>query len=266
MNITKAISIVTGALVLFLAIGAFVLSYDALEALASSNGIDPSLTWLYPLLIDGAVIVFSLAVLRGSLLGERVYYPWALVIGFVVLSTAFNVLHAPGELLAQIIAAVPPLALALAFELLTGQIKAEIKRAGATTTLTELTRQIKTTQAELDKLIQAKQSELEELTQQASGLTQTITALQVQIEEKRAVKREVSANAPPTDQTEAERLAHLNQANETRQAQIEARREQVAELLDQDVTQAEIADLLDVSVSTVKRDIRALNGRVRAAA
>jgi DNA-binding transcriptional regulator LsrR (DeoR family) len=55
----------------------------------------------------------------------------------------------------------------------------------------------------------------------------------------------------------------LAQANEAKQAGIEARRAQVAELSDQDMTQSEIAQALGVSRSTIKRDLAAVhNGHI----
>ncbi|HRQ42404.1 MAG TPA: DUF2637 domain-containing protein [Chloroflexota bacterium] len=52
----KLISISTGALVAFLAGGAFWLSFDALKDLAAGNGIASGMAWLYPAIIDGAII------------------------------------------------------------------------------------------------------------------------------------------------------------------------------------------------------------------
>jgi hypothetical protein len=46
MKANRAINIVTGALALALAVGAFVLSYDALHDLASGNGVNSSLAWV----------------------------------------------------------------------------------------------------------------------------------------------------------------------------------------------------------------------------
>lgn len=76
----QIISLLTGSLVAFLALAAFVLSFDALRHLAAANGVAPGMAWLYPAIIDGAIIVFSLSVLQASLHRERTRYPWALVV------------------------------------------------------------------------------------------------------------------------------------------------------------------------------------------
>lgn len=66
----------------------------------------------------------------------------------------------------------------------------------------------------------------------------------------------------PMSQDDTERLAHLDEANDTRQAQIEQRRQQVLNLLNQGMSQSAIANELQVSLVTVKRDVKSLNGKV----
>jgi hypothetical protein len=112
----------TAAGVLLLAVIAFVLSYDALYAVAAQAGIRHP--WLWPLVIDGFMVVASMSVLTHSRAGRsarETWYPWALVAGFALMSVFFNVAHAPGTPLAKIAFAMPPAALVLAFELMTRQ-------------------------------------------------------------------------------------------------------------------------------------------------
>jgi len=71
-NIHTFISILTALLVAFLAAAAFVLSFEALRSLAAL-AIPARLTFLFPLVVDGFIIVASLAVLRGSLGGVKHY-------------------------------------------------------------------------------------------------------------------------------------------------------------------------------------------------
>lgn len=91
----KTISILTAILVGSLAIAAFVLSYSALRDLAADNGISETLSYIWPLPIDVSLIVFSLAVVRNSLQGERTLYPWALVTISTMALVGFGILHAP---------------------------------------------------------------------------------------------------------------------------------------------------------------------------
>lgn len=77
---TNIIRYLALALVFLLAIGAFAQSYAALWDTALTYGLSEKLAWFWPLLVDGAIIVFSLAVVRNGLLGEGTVWPWCLVI------------------------------------------------------------------------------------------------------------------------------------------------------------------------------------------
>ena len=67
---------------------------------------------------------------------------------------------------------------------------------------------------------------------------------------------------PVPDQTDEERWLLLERANESKGQQIEERRAQVLCLTQAGKSKPEIADELGVSISTIKRDIYALNGQV----
>jgi len=97
--------------------GAFWLSFTALADLASRSGIAVGQAWAWPLIVDGIIVVATVAVV--TLSGQRVaWYPWALLIGGAAVSVTANALHAviaadadvPG-VLAACVAAVPPLVL-----------------------------------------------------------------------------------------------------------------------------------------------------------
>ena len=88
-------------------IGAFWLSFMALADLAARSGIAPGQAWIWPLLVDGLIVVSTIAVV--ALDGRRgAWYPWALLICGALVSVAANALHA---MLAATVAAVPPLVL-----------------------------------------------------------------------------------------------------------------------------------------------------------
>ncbi|BEP13967.1 hypothetical protein acdb102_22780 [Acidothermaceae bacterium B102] len=121
---------ITTAGVAALAVGAFLLSYDALHQLARTSRVPALLAWLWPLIVDGFILVASLAVLDAIHTGRRPVYPWLLVLAFSTLSVTFNVLHAPHNPVAQLVAAIPPLALVLSFELLMRQIHHRLQNRG----------------------------------------------------------------------------------------------------------------------------------------
>lgn len=109
--------------VIGLALAGFTLSYEALHQLAAQHGVPPRLAWAWPLIVDGFIVVASLAVLHAVLEGQKPTYPWVLVLVFSTVSVAFNVVHAPPTPVARLVAAVPPLALVLSFELLMRQVR-----------------------------------------------------------------------------------------------------------------------------------------------
>ncbi|SMY04886.1 Helix-turn-helix domain-containing protein [Brevibacterium antiquum CNRZ 918] len=100
-----------------IALGAFWLSFTALADLARRSGIASSQAWVWPLLVDGLIVVATIAVV--ALDGRAgAWYPWGLLIAGALVSVAANAMHAvvaaeaavPG-LLASVIASVPPLVL-----------------------------------------------------------------------------------------------------------------------------------------------------------
>lgn len=176
MNRTNTlISTLTGVLVFLLAAAAFLLSFDALKHLAATNGIPAGKSWIYPAIVDGAIIVFSLSVLQASLNRQHTLYPWILVGAFTVLSVILNIVHAPATFLSRVLAAIPPLALFLSFELLMGQIKGIVQRSGAVQSLQEILATIQKKRAELDEMIRKRQAELDVIGQQHLADVQRLT-------------------------------------------------------------------------------------------
>ncbi|WP_181445571.1 DUF2637 domain-containing protein [Gryllotalpicola protaetiae] len=101
----------------FIAAGAFWLSFTALADLARRSGVDAGQAWAWPLIVDGIIVVATVAVV--ALAGQRsAWYPWALLAAGAVVSVTANAIHAvvaadadvPGVLAASV-AAVPPLVL-----------------------------------------------------------------------------------------------------------------------------------------------------------
>jgi Protein of unknown function (DUF2637) len=76
--------------VLVLAATAFTLSYDALHQLALDSRVRPALAWLWPVVIDGTIVVALLTVLAAKRAATRAVYRWALAGLFSPASVAFN--------------------------------------------------------------------------------------------------------------------------------------------------------------------------------
>ena len=107
--------------VIVLAAAAFTLSYDALHQLALDSRVRPALAWLWPVVIDGTIVVALLTVLAANRAARRAGYPWALAGLFSAASVAFNIAHAPDRPVAQRVFAMAPVALVLTTHLLMQQ-------------------------------------------------------------------------------------------------------------------------------------------------
>lgn len=106
---------VTGTVLIGL--GAFWLSFTALADLAARSGIPPGRAWVWPLLVDGLIVVATIAVFALDQLTGG-WYAWTLLISGALVSVAANILHAfvaadatVPAVLAAVVAAVPPLVL-----------------------------------------------------------------------------------------------------------------------------------------------------------
>jgi hypothetical protein len=110
------------ALVLAIAALAYVVSFEAIRAFAiETAAFPPALAWSAPLLVDSFTTAASLVILWRYLRGEgwrAPWYAWTLVGCATAVSVALNVAHAPDRLAAQLFAALPPVALLGALELL----------------------------------------------------------------------------------------------------------------------------------------------------
>jgi Protein of unknown function (DUF2637) len=112
---------VSAAGVLVLAAAAFTLSYDALHQLALNSRVRPGLAWMWPVVIDGTIVVALLTVLAAKRAAASTGYPWALAGLFSAASVAFNIAHAPDRPVARLVFAMAPVALVLTTHLLMQQ-------------------------------------------------------------------------------------------------------------------------------------------------
>ena len=94
---------------------AFWLSFTALSDLARRSGVDPAQAWAWPLIVDGLILVATVAVLALDGLASA-WYPWVLLMAGTAVSVVANALHATvaadadvPTVLAGCVAAVPPL-------------------------------------------------------------------------------------------------------------------------------------------------------------
>lgn len=108
---------VAGTIVI--AVGAFWLSFTALADLAEQAGIPTRQAWVWPLIVDGLIVVATVSVVALSPYGRKATcYPWTLLTAGAIVSVGANALHAliaadhtVPTLLAAAVSAVPPLVL-----------------------------------------------------------------------------------------------------------------------------------------------------------
>ncbi|MEU6318175.1 DUF2637 domain-containing protein [Streptomyces sp. NPDC047009] len=95
----------------------FRLSYEALHRVAVDNGVGESSAWMFPVLVDGGIVLGSIGVVR-ALAGRRSTRPyWTVTVGFTLASWAFNVSNAPRSAGGWAVATVAPLAQMVALEM-----------------------------------------------------------------------------------------------------------------------------------------------------
>lgn len=110
-----------------IAVGAFGLSFNALQDLAVRSGITPSIAWLWPVIVDGFIITAMLVIFawRGAP-GRVTAWPWTAFTLFACISIAGNAIHTSVVVdgtsgihvgVAMAVGAVPPVALLLASEM-----------------------------------------------------------------------------------------------------------------------------------------------------
>lgn len=186
--------IITAGIVLFLFASAFILSYDALLKLATANGITPRLAPLWPLGLDAFMAAASLAVIWASTNQTRVIWFRGLVGGAVVASITGNILHADGTIVAQAIAALPPVVAFLSFEVLMAMVRHETERAGLRSTLAQLQSDIDQAQTTRDQEL----ADLESIRDKARTARGRLKTIDDQLaDQKRLVKELEEAGGDP---------------------------------------------------------------------
>lgn len=106
-----------------LALCAFALSYNSLHELAVASGIPYALSFLYPAVIDGLLLIGSLQILYAATRGVRSWGGIFLVALGVISSVAGNIAVSPPSLTARLVHAASPIVLFLSLEALTSLLR-----------------------------------------------------------------------------------------------------------------------------------------------
>ena len=251
----------TGWLLVFLALGAFVLSFAGMYAVAIDAGYG-WLAWLWPLVTESAVVIFSLILLNAKLDGYVNKYLPPVIIACTALSVVFNIWHAPSaDLLTRAVVALPPVFLYTAFKTWIWKVEQDTRRAGLVTTLAELAQQRDRVTKDLDSLtgqrdqvtgqLEALRAELsterDKLTLERDSLTAQIEALKA---ERDRVQRDISRSF----------AGNVQEMTAKRQDQADDRRRQALAMWQEGMDRAAIAGALGVTGRTVKRYLNGHGG------
>lgn len=188
MRANQLIAWLTGLLTLLLALFSFILSFQALQDLAGQHGL--AIPALFPLIVEAAVIIFSLNALYRSLAGESARMQWGLIIGSSTLAGIFNIAHAEANFLSRAMAAMPSLFLLLSFETFLGQVKHAVKRSNVIQSIVQLEREFEQKQVDLERQFEQKrsslQAEVEQINSDLNGKRSIVQELAEQIEQQRS--------------------------------------------------------------------------------
>lgn len=248
----RIIAWLTGLLTLLLTLFSFILSFNALTDLAAKHGF--SIPFLFPLVVEAGVVIFSLNALHRSTQGESAKWQWCLIIGSSLLAGGFNVLHAQPDFVSRVMAAMPSLFLLLSFETFIGQIKHGVTRANLVQSLVLLAEELNNKRQEFDTLIDTKQSELAQLNTEADKLNNLI-------EQSKASLARLEQEIKQAQSVQYGSLEHATDIKAKRDALvIGQRRGQLLNILatEGDLGASALADRLNASRGTVYSDLKAL--------
>lgn len=170
-----------GLLVFGLAVVSFALSFVAVSERADVVGMTG---WLFVLMVDGAIVVFSVLRLVSGLRGYR-GLSWALVFAIVfatVLSVWFNVGDGKADIQAVVMHSLPPVFLLVSFEALMLFIHEESKYQTLVGNLQSLIKQIAAKQTEMETAVKEKQTELQTVLAEIATARQTLAQTSIEIE------------------------------------------------------------------------------------
>jgi len=111
------------------------LSYNALAAMARGSGIAPSLSFVYALMVDGAVLAGSVLAVGASLKGQRSLYGYFVIAVGSALSIYGN-LHGAGaspSVADTVVHVSPSLVMILAIEALASRLRSRLALVAAQT-------------------------------------------------------------------------------------------------------------------------------------
>ncbi|GIK39535.1 MAG: hypothetical protein BroJett011_33680 [Chloroflexota bacterium] len=205
-RIVNSLTTTVAGMVFLIGAGAFVLSYDALYATGQSNGIPTPKAWIWPLLVDGPLVVFTLALLIAQIMRQSIRLWAGLVILYTLATIGFNLSHAQSTPLGWTVAIVAPLGLLLTTEALRHLAKIIIERQAVVASLAELTAQVDSKVIEVGKL----SDQVDSLTVQRDALKAEVEQLKLELKSSK-----IGLISPSVDEMNAARRVKKLEAMDT---------------------------------------------------
>lgn len=176
-----------------LAAGAFGLSFNALFDLATKQGgIPHHLGWIWPVIVDLSLCVYTAAILVAQLQSRPAKFPVGLVIFYGLVTILGNVLHAPQTPVGWFVASLPPLSLIFGTEVLRTMAHHIIERQNVTASLADLT----ATADEKRQQIADLDQQNTQAQAQADSLTAKVDTLQAEVKQLQQQKRQAAKEQP----------------------------------------------------------------------
>lgn len=125
-DVERLIPDLTGILVIVITVSSFVLSFCNLQATAIQSGINPWLSWMFPICVDCLLIAGSMMILRENLRGGDTRIGWGVLVAFTGVSIVFNVSQSPSDAISIAVHLVTPVSLCVSVELLMIILKGDI--------------------------------------------------------------------------------------------------------------------------------------------
>lgn len=233
--------------VVYLGIVAFIISFNSLRGLAADTGaIERAIAFLFPVLVDGAIVILARSALSESIKGRSTRKLMFGVFAFTALSVALNIVHAPADLVSRVIGATAPIALAYLVEMIVGISRADAVEQGVVS-------DIETKRAELDDII----LRFQEATVEVRKLEDRHTELSVEVDSMTAnrqrLQRDVEQMTSERDSLKRSLQTYRRKIDKAKPADdIVAEAHRVASA-HPDWTQAQIGKEIGRSARTVKR-------------
>ncbi len=90
----------------------FAVSYESLAGLALAHGVGETVAWLWPVSLDGMIVLTNLVRMRATLEGKQNRKAMIIMGLATAASVILNIVHAPaGDVIGQTMFAIPPLVL-----------------------------------------------------------------------------------------------------------------------------------------------------------